>query len=491
MRLDTLQQLRLEQKLRLAPRMIQSMEILQLPLAALEERLEQELEKNPTLELAGPEGEEPAPAEGEEAGPAEGERDLVIDAKNDNQEDFGRLDDIEQAMAPEDYSDQPRVSRARGDDEDPKMQAIANTAARDVSLQEHLIYQWDLVDLDSQIRLAGETIINHLEPDGYLKTSFDELAVHSGLANDPAFWQKALAQVRNLEPAGVGARDARECLLLQLDALDEDRPIERELIEKFFTELQNQHFQKIIKATGYTIEQIKAAVDFIKTRLNLHPGLSIGSGPVGFIVPDVILEYDEEDPARFKVTVPDNGLPRLYVSGHYRKMLMDPNLDANAKRYIREKIQAARWIIDAVEQRRKTLRKVAQTIVEAQREFLENGPKFLKPLPMAQVAQVVGIHVATVSRAVAGKYILTPRGIFPLRSFFTGGTTTDSGEAVSWDVIRVKIQELIDAEDKTNPLGDEEIIALLKKEGITLARRTVTKYRKTMGIPSSHKRREK
>ncbi|MFA5863452.1 MAG: RNA polymerase factor sigma-54 [Phycisphaerae bacterium] len=490
MRLDTFQQLKLEQKLKLAPRMIQSMEILQLPLAALEERLAQELEKNPTLEMAEP-GQTPEElGETKTTEDSDTDRDLVIDAAHDNKEDFNRLDNIEDAIAPDDYYDRPRISRSSGDDEDPKMQAIANTAARDISLHEFLTYQWDMVEIAPAIRQAGEAIINHIEPDGYLKTPFDQLAVLSDLPGDPPLWESALLEVQQLEPAGVGARDARECLLLQLDALAEDRPIERNIITNYFTEVQNQHFQKVIKQTGYSIEQIKSAVEFIKTRLVLHPGLSIGSAPVAHIVPDVILEYDE-DGTTFKVIVPDHGLPRLYVSGHYRKMLMDPGVDVNTRRFIKNNIQAAHWIIDAVEQRRETLRKVAQVIVDAQREFLENGPKFLKPLPMAQVADKVGIHVATVSRAVSEKYILTPRGMYPLRSFFIGGTETDSGESVSWDTVRVKIQELINAEEKTNPLADDEIIKRLKNEGITLARRTVAKYRKTLGIPSSHKRREK
>ncbi len=490
MHLDTLQHMRLDQRLKLAPRMIQSMEILQLPLTELEERLEQELVKNPTLEMADPEQAPGEPAEKTDEG-SDNERDLVVKSDQDNQEDFDRLDKIEEEVIPDDYYDRPRISRARGGDEDPKMQAIANTAAREISLHEYLTYQWDLVEVEATIHQAGEAIINHLEPDGYLKTSFEELAQKSELANDPALWERTLREIQKLEPAGVGARDTRECLLLQLDSFPEDRPIERTLIGAYFIELQNQQYQKISKNAGYTVEQIKAAVEFIKTRLVLHPGLAIGSAPVGYVVPDVMVDYDEEED-RFKVVVPDNSLPRLYISGHYRKMLMDPGVDAETRKYIRNNIQSARWIIDAVEQRRETLRKVSQVIVEEQREFLENGPKFLKPLPMATVADKVGIHLATVSRAVSEKYILTPRGIYPLRSFFIGGTETDAGVSVSWDTIRVKIKELIDAEDKTNPLGDETIIELLKeKEGITLARRTVTKYRKLMGIPSSHKRREK
>jgi len=488
MRLDTLQQLRMEQKLRLAPRMIQSMEILQLPLMALEERIAQEMEKNPILEFRESEEEPNAEAAADED--HEAERDLVIDGNHDNKDDFDRLDNIEDVIQPEEFLDRPRAMPRGGDDEDPKMQALANTAAREVSLDEFLMSQWDLADVDPQTKQIGDVLISHIDPDGYFRSDFQLLARENNLPDDPELWEKALMEIQKLEPPGVGARNARECLLLQLDALIDERPVERDIIANYFEELQNQQFQKISKLSGYSIEQIKTAVEFVRLRLNLHPGLTVGSTRTAYVVPDVIVEYDE-DTDSYKVIVPDNHLPRLYIAGHYRKMLQDPGVDSTTRKFIKSNMQSANWIIEAIEQRRETLRKVAQVIVDAQREFLESGPKYMKPLPMSQVAEKVGIHVATVSRAVAEKYILTPRGIFPLRSFFIGGTETDNGESVSWDAIRVKIQEFVSAEDKTDPLSDDQIIDLLKKDGITVARRTVTKYRKLLGIPSSHKRREK
>ena len=326
--------------------------------------------------------------------------------------------------------------------------------------------------------------------DGYLKTDFQELADKTGITNETSVWQRALREVQKLDPPGIGARTVQESLLLQLRALDEDHPVERELIEHYFDELQNREFQKIVKQTGHSVERIKEVLDFIKTRLVLHPGIAFGSARVGFIFPDVIVDYNETGDG-YTVTIPDNGLPRLYISGHYRRMLQDRQLDSKTRRYIKNNMQSAQWIIEAIEQRRQTLRKVAESIVEAQKEFLENGPKFLKPLPMADVAEKVGVHVATVSRAVADKFVQTPRGLYPLRSFFTGGTETDAGESVSWDAIREKIRDLVDHEDKCNPLSDDQIVKHLQEEGITVARRTVAKYRKLMDIPSSHRRREK
>ncbi len=491
MRLDTSQQMRLEQKLRLAPRMIQSMEILQLPLALLEERIEQELEKNPVLEIREVQPEERVRDKEEESASFDEEKALVIDEQNANAEDFARLDNVEEIIDPENFEQRTRSGRVIQSDEDPKMQALANTASRQISLHEYLILQWHLMEFeDERVRQAGETIINNLDADGYLRTSFDELARKSGLPNDFEFWNSVLKRVQKLDPPGIAARDVRECLLLQLDAFEEQHPIVRELIENHFDDLQNQEFGKISRQTGYSVEQIKEALEFIKLRLVLHPGLAFGSVEANFIIPDVIVEYDEQTNG-YKVIIPDNGVPNLYISGHYRKMLEKKDINPETRRYIRNNMQAAQWIIDAIAQRRETLRRVVECVVESQKEFLENGPKFLKPLPMSEVADKIGVHVATVSRAVSGKYVQTPRGTYPLRSFFTGGTETDSGESVSWDAVKEKIKELIGKEDKRKPLSDDEIVEILKKEGITLARRTVAKYRKQLNIPSSHKRREK
>jgi RNA polymerase sigma-54 factor len=489
MHLDTLQQLRLEQKLRLAPRMIQSMEILQLPLMALEERIEQEMEKNPVLELHEPEEDMEQSAEAESGEDAQADRDLVI-KEDSTTEDFDRLDSTENTFESDEYIDRPRSSGARGGDEDPKLQALANTAAREESLNGYLISQFDLLELEGETRQAGEIIIDHIDADGYFRTSFETLVQESGLALSPLIWESALEKIQSLDPPGVGARTPQECFLLQLKAMPENRPVEKEVVSHYFNELQDQQYQKIARQTGFTLDQIRSAVDFIRFRLVLYPGLAVGGRPTAYVVPDVLVEYDESTDS-YKAIVPENSLPKLHISNYYRRMLQDSNTDPQARRYIRNNMQSAQWIIDAVEQRRETLRKVSQVIVDTQKEFLDNGPKFMKPLPMAQVAEQVGIHVATVSRAVADKYMLAPRGIFALRSFFTGGKETDDGQSVSYDAIREKIKEFVDAEDQTSPLNDDEIVEKLKEAGITVARRTVAKYRKIMAIPSSHKRREK
>jgi len=490
MRLDTLQQLKLEQKLRLAPRMIQSMEILQLPIMALEERVEQELEKNPVLEIRETDqesAESSSPAQ-EDTAP-DSERELVVQDDTSNQEDFERLENIEGEIDPFEYADHPSRRTAFSDDEDPKHQALANTAAREISLHEYLTLQWDLVEADPEVKHCGELIINHIDLDGYFRTSFEELAADNDVTASAELWEQALRLVHQLDPPGVGARSIQESLLLQLDALSEERSLERLIISDYFDELQNQQFTKIAERTNKPLAKVKEAVEFIRSRLILHPGLTIGAPEIPYITPDVIVDYDETT-GGYKVIVPRDSMPRLHISRYYRRMLQDPKVDKTTKQFIKHNIQTGRWLIDAIDQRRQTLERVTEAIVEAQTPFLENGPKFLKPLPMAKIGEQIGVHVATISRAVAGKYVETPRGTYPLRMFFSGGTETADGESISWDAVRAKIQEIIAAEDKSKPLSDDQIVAILKDQGIELARRTVAKYRKLMGIPSSHRRKE-
>lgn len=492
MRLNTVQQLKLEQKL--APRLIQAMEILQLPITTLEERLIEELEKNPTLEVRDPSSEQDIEPENrtpsDEKTTNEEERELIID-ENFGKEDFSRLEIVDDIISPDTYDQryQKNISDAY-DEADPKLEALANTADRGISLNEHLMLQWDLLEADPIIKKMGEAIINSLEPDGYLRTNFSSLAAQYNLPNDDALWENALKLVQKLDPPGIAARNIKEALLLQLKEFDEEREVERILIEKFFDELQNHEYQKIANRIGVDVERIKEAIEFIKKRLSIHPGRIFENHQNSMIIPDIIIEYDEET-EDYKITIKDDNLPQLYIPARYQKMLNDPNIDNKTREYIRRNIQSAKWIIDAIAQRKETLRKVVQSIVAKQKDFLELGPQHLKPLPMAAIAEELGVHIATISRAVSGKYVQTPRGIYPLKAFFVGGREKSDGEAISWNAIKEKIKELIDKEDKKDPLSDDKIVELLKRDGIDIARRTVAKYRKQLGIPSSHKRKEK
>ena len=299
--------------------------------------------------------------------------------------------------------------------------------------------------------------------------------------------ERALEVVQQLDPPGIAARDLRECLLLQLTP---DMPYFEEmhtLIASHLEDLRDNRLPAVQKATGYSIDRIQRAWQELR-KLNPKPGARFAEAHVPFVTPDVRLELDDE--GRYRVAVDDDRTPQLYISEYYRRRLASGTATPQEKEFIKRKINSAQWLIDSIQQRRSTLTKVAQAIVDYQKKFLDEGPEFIEPLKMQQIADQVGVHVTTVSRAVDDKWIQTPRGIFPLRRFFVGGTRTEDGEDVAWDAIRLKLQEVIDKEDKSNPLSDDDLVKELKKHGLTVARRTITKYRQKMDIPSSRQRRD-
>ncbi|MBA7550187.1 RNA polymerase sigma-54 factor [subsurface metagenome] len=236
------------------------------------------------------------------------------------------------------------------------------------------------------------------------------------------------------------------------------------------------------------MEQINTAVERI-ARLDPAPGHAVGQPPVPYIVPDIIVEYEPAND-EYYARLADDQVPKLGISQQYRNMFRSRGLDGKAKEFLQRNIRSASWLIDAIQQRRQTLMRVVNAVIRVQRDFLEKGPEFLKPLPMLQVAERLGIHVATVSRAVSDKYVQTPGGIFPLRQFFSGGTQTSNGELLSWNGIKTKLMKVIEKEDKGNPLSDDQIVERLSAQGLKLARRTVAKYRKVMNIPPARRRKK-
>lgn len=515
MRFDTSQHMKLSQQMKLAPRMIQSMEILQMPLLALRERIEQELESNIALETFEAGG-DPEQIELErreaERDDREGERELNVQ-DNGGVEDFARLDNY-QAENPEAveneysasssgdsgvYEYRPTTySASRMDGErDAKMDAMANTAAREGSLTDQLLEQWTFADVDDDIREAGKLLIEHIDDDGYLRTDLDKIRSdkpQNGQVFSPELLERALKELQLfLEPPGIAARDVRECLLIQLDALQETEPLDdaetvRTLIADHLDDLIHNRIPKIATASGLSLGQIKTAMEHMR-RLSIHPGRQLVNDSPPTIVPDAIIEYDE-DLEDYIVYLTEGRLPNLRLNREYARLSRDRALAKTDRDFIRTNLNNAQWLIDAVHQRRQTLLRVLRAVVAAQRDVLDYGMEALKPLPMTQVADQLGIHVATVSRAVAGKYVQTPRGILPLRKFFTGGTQTDSGEDVSWDAIKANMKEVVDAEDKSKPLSDEAIVKALKDRGIDIARRTVAKYRSQLDIPPARMRKQ-
>jgi RNA polymerase sigma-54 factor len=493
--------MQLAQKQVLAPRMIQSMEILQLPLMALQERIEQEMEDNPVLDQVEPDVDEEAePVEADEnhsGSVADSERELVVKDGTDNADDFERLLAMAENL-PDDYEERSRPSLNRIEAEtERRHDAMANMLARPESLAEYLHHQLAWFELADDVRRLAERIIYSLDTNGYLKAPLEELlppmpAETNGdtagyRATQLALAEKALSVVQRLDPPGIGARSLKECLLLQLvpgmPHLDELRT----LISSHLEDLENNRLPQISKKTGFSIEMIQDLWQELR-KLKPKPGADFSETTVPSVTPDVFVERNEQ--GAYEVRLEDTQLPSLYISPYYRQLLKDENTNAETREYIKRKVNSAQWLIESIEQRRSTLTRVSQAIVDHQTKFLDDGPDHIEPLKMQQIADKVKVHVTTVSRAVDDKWIQTPRGIFPLKRFFVGGTTSADGEEVAWDRVRIKLQEIIDTEDKTKPLSDDAIVEALAKDGITVARRTVTKYRKAMNIPSSRGRRD-
>jgi RNA polymerase sigma-54 factor len=490
MRLSFGQELRQVQRQILAPRMIQSMEILQLPILALEERIEAEMQENPILELREEDPDLPAePSEPQVApdAPTEGERELVIGEGGDNELDFERLLNMDEEW-PDHFEERSRPSRNRmEEDSERRNDAMANMAERPQTLHDYLHDQLSWFEIEPNLRAMCDRIIYNLDPNGRLQANLNDLLGPDAADEDRALVQTALALVQKLDPPGVGARDLRECLLLQLVPGMPFYEQLHALISDHLEDLEHNRLPVIARKTGYSMDMLQEAIEHMR-RLKINPGADFNSAYVPAVVPDVFVEPAET--GGYKVRLEDGRTPSLFISPYYRRLWADSSTNAQTREYIKQKLGSAQWLIESIEQRRTTLTKISQAIVDHQTAFLDKGPEAIEPLKMQQIADKVGVHVTTVSRAVDDKWIQTPRGIFPLKRFFCGGTVNADGEEMAWDTVRLKLQELIDREDKKDPLSDEELVNTLTAQGIKVARRTVTKYRKAMNIPSSRQRRD-
>ena len=505
MRIDTGQHLRMQQQMKLAPRMIQSMQILQMSAMQLEERIEEELANNPTLELRenGPdETQIEKDRVQDQRDSQEGERDLVVsdDAVDPNhRDDFERLSNISEEYGESWESNTYDIGdsflpRSADGDRDAKLDAMANTAARQLSLCDQLLQQWHLVECPLPIRRAGEYLIGFIDGDGYLRTEMQTLIDQIPSDVDPDDLEETLALMqKSFEPVGLAARDLRECWLLQIDvrAAQPDAPdltVERLLVDKYLKDIEQNRLPRIAKATELTIEQIKGAMHHLR-QFHPHPGKLLVDDAPRAITPDAIIEYNDALDS-YTIHLTRGRTPSVQISSNYQKMRRDKTVDTKTRKFVGQNITAARWLIEAIEQRNNTLMRVISVVVDAQRNFFEIGPQALKPLPMTLVADQLGIHVATVSRAVNEKHIQTPRGIFPLRMFFSGGTETDNGDSMSWAAIQAKLEQTIDEEDKSTPFSDDQLVEKLHELGIDIARRTVAKYRKQLNILPARQRKE-
>jgi RNA polymerase sigma-54 factor len=486
----------------LAPQLQQSLALLQAPVLELRAMVAQELQQNPVLEeLATPEltqrekeeGQVEADGENEEsapADPAEPPRDLTFDPAeekennqpvDDFQAEFDRLAQLDQEWR--DYFWQTNIPMRQREDEEEKRQYLFDSLVAGTSLQETLVEQMRLSDLTEEQRQIAQLIIGNIDDRGFLQSSVEELSALTSIPQDRI--EEVLKVVQSFHPAGVGARDLRECLMLQLDRQGRQNTLEYRIVQNCMEALGKRRIPEIARKVGATIDEVQDAFGRIGN-LDPRPGRAYAVDDNQFVVPEVFVQ---EMDGEFVVSTSNDHIPHLRISNQYKDLMSRADSSGEVRDYIREKIRAGKFLIKSLHQRQQTILNIAREIVKRQREFMEKGVAHLKPLTMVQVAEVVGVHETTVSRAVSGKYMQTPQGIFEMKYFFTSGIQTSSGTDVSNTSVKDMLNDMIKQEDTTKPLSDEEIVKLLDAKGIKIARRTVAKYRSELNILPSHLRR--
>jgi RNA polymerase sigma-54 factor len=463
---------KLVQKLILTPSLQQAIKLLPMSTLELRDLLTQEMVENPMLEEIPVEDVQVAEAqtteEKPEAKPEQQKTDSWDDA--DYQYFFGEyLDDGYRPKMPQEVRELP---------------PIENTLSTTSSLSDHLLWQLSLQTDDATVREIGEAIIGNLNDDGYLVASLDELAAMGPWPIEQV--EAALTMVQGFDPVGVAARDLQECMMLQLRHLGlAGTPSER-IVTDHLKALQNHQVAEISRKLGLSIEDLREHVEVIR-HLDPKPGLRFNPTPSQYVTPDVFVEKIDDE---YVVFLNEDGLPQMRISPTYRRLLdKDGNHGEETRAYVRDKFNAARWLIKSVQQRQNTIYKVARSIVNFQREFLDHGIEHLKPLVLRDVANDIGMHESTVSRVVNNKYMHTPQGVFEMKFFFHSGISSSFGENVSSVTIKQRIKKIIESEDAKKPLSDSKIVSILQREGLVLARRTIAKYREELKIPTSNQRK--
>jgi RNA polymerase sigma-54 factor len=469
---------RLLQKLVLTPQLQLAIKVLQLSRLELVEEIRQQLESNPILEEEPPE-EETVPLEEGEQDAEAGFADVREEASDLSALEKGDLEAWKKFVEGYNrFSTSPGVKVSTEE-----LPTIEATVARKETLSDHLLWQVRASDLSEKERRIAEFIIGNLNDDGYLvDLELEDIASSCQCSVDEA--QKVLEKVRLFDPVGVGARNLVECLLIQARTYYPHNERLHRLIENHLGDLEKRDYQKIAKALGCSVEEVKAMCEIVQ-RMEPRPGRAFSSGDVIYIQPDVyVFKVGDE----YVTVVNEDGLPKLRL-GQYYEELLNVAKSEEAKEFLQGKLRSALWFIRALHQRQNTIRKVTESIVRFQTAFFEKGISHLRPLTLREVAEDVGLHESTVSRVTTNKYVFTPRGLFELKFFFNTRLQSLDGQDVGAEAVKARIKELIDNEDLNNPLSDEQIVMLLRKENIVVARRTVAKYRKVLGIPSSTERR--
>ncbi len=481
----------------LAPQLQQSLALLQAPTLELKALIEHELQQNPVLEeeLTGEmEQQENSGRDGESApevaDPAEPPAEVTYDPAtekpssdpvDDFQAEFERLTQLDQEWR--DHFAQTNAPIRQTQEDEERRQFMFDSLVAGTSLQESLLEQVRLSDLTPEQRQVAEMIIGNIDDYGYVQAGVDELAFSTNIPADKIL--EVMRVIQTFHPPGVGARDLRECLLLQLERADRKDSLEYRIVDKHMEALGKRRLPEIARGLGLSVDEVQESVGRIG-HLEPRPGRDFLPDNQQYILPEIFVQKAGDD---FVVTNNNDQIPHLRISNTYKDLMSQAESSPEVREYIRDKIRAGKFLIKSLHQRQQTILNIAKEIVKRQREFMEHGVSHLKPLTMVQVADVVGVHETTVSRAVSAKYMQTPQGIFEMKYFFTSGIRTANGIGMSNTSVKDIISEMISNEASGKPLSDEEIVKLLAQKGIVIARRTVAKYRSELSILPSHLRK--
>jgi RNA polymerase sigma-54 factor len=470
---------RMSQRVVMTPLLQQAIHLLQLSTLELKEVVEQELRENPLLEEVQAENEPVAEVPGPETADLQPPPSESPQAKEQSTVDGERSDDLPfdltQAMFDQPEERTPVSTEERDD------LPFENLGRTETSLTDHLMEQLRMITDDPVLLALGESIIGNLDDDGYLRAETAELAEQLGRTVDEV--DKALLLIQSFDPSGVAARSIQECLLLQLRADSEPDPISVEIVEKHMDDLERRRYPEIARALKQPLDRIMESVEEIQG-LEPKPGRRFVVSDSRYIAPDVTLQKIGDD---YVVVLNDEGLPRLRVNSLYRSLLRGSA--GEDKQFVEQKLRSALWLIKSVEQRQRTIRKVATSLVKFQRDFFDRGLAHLRPLALRDVGEDIGMHESTISRVTTNKYIQTPQGLYELKWFFHSGIASNNGDVVSSVSVKKTIQDLVAGEDAAKPYSDQDIAKTLHAQGLTIARRTVAKYREELGISPSHQRR--
>ncbi len=466
----------LKQSLRMTPQLQQAIKLLQLSRMELEVEIRKELDENPvldeTLELKeddvsrlrdGESNEEQAP-----------------DSMSATDQDPQKQDEIDWESYIENQN-RPSSTGSAGSEE---IMNYENIITAKQTLNDHLMWQVKLGGFNEEEEYLLSVLVAYIDEDGYIKVPIEKIAEDEEV--DSIELEEMLPFLHELDPAGVGARDLKECLLIQAKHLEEDTTDLIDLIENHLKDLEKKNYAVIAKALNYEIEDVVEMCKIIYS-MDPKPGRAFSPQDVHYVTPDVYV-YKVGD--EYMVTLNEDGLPRLKISNFYKNMLKDVGTNEKTQEYIQEKLRSAVWLIKSIQQRQRTIFKVTESIIKHQREFLDKGSAFIRPLILREVANDIGMHESTVSRVTTNKFVFTPQGVFELKYFFNSGISKSDGDFLASESVKLKIKKMVTSEDPLSPLSDQKIVELLKKEGIKIARRTVAKYRDVLKILPSSKRKK-